>query len=147
MAKQSSLELFKKMLSNRDSIRKGLQKERLHLTKRLSEVMAALAQMGDEVPKRGRKTPTKAKRGGKRKRGASGKNAGKNLAEAVSAIVNAKGGKADATEIKAELAKAGDRRAFNPSQLVNQGILKKVGTAPRKVGQKGAPSGVYSVVG
>ncbi|MFO0827360.1 MAG: hypothetical protein U0572_04350 [Phycisphaerales bacterium] len=89
--------------------------------------------------------------GGKRKRvrrvasNNPGKHNGLSVAAAVRKIIEAKGGKASASEIKKAFDAAGDKRNLNFTLLVRAGSVKRTGSDKKKSGEKGRAGGIYAI--
>lgn len=95
--------------------------------------------------KRGGKAGRWSKRAARRGTHAAGKHAGLSVADAVRKVIEAKGGKVSAGEIKKAFGAAGDKRNLNFTLLTQNGAIKRTGFEPKRPGQKGRAAGIYAV--
>jgi len=137
------------LLEVRRALDQRLEKERSSLSLTLKSIDGALA-----TPPGGRAAVARMLLGGLRMPGSRkarsgtkppGRNEGLSVADAVRKAITAKGGKASAGEIKEAFARAGDKRVLNFTILVNTGVLKRAGDAPRIKGRRGRAGCMYTI--
>jgi len=135
------------LLEVRRALDEHLERHRDRLSERLRFIDGAL-----RVPPGGKASVARNLMGGLRKPGARkarsgtkppGRHEGLSVADAVRKVISAKGGKASAGDIKEAFAKAGDKRVLNFTILVNAGVLRRAGDAPRIKGKKGRAGSLY----
>lgn len=137
------------LLEVRRALDQRLEKQRSTLALTIKSIDGALA-----IPPGGRPSVARALLGGMRTPGTRkarsgtkppGRHEGLSVADSVRKVINSKGGKASAGEIKEAFARAGDKRVLNFTILVNTGILKRAGDAPRIKGRRGRAGCMYTV--
>ncbi len=126
------------------SVRRSIQKQ----LEALDGAMASSSASSSPAPaRRGRPvgSTNRKRRVGRPSAGSAGKHAGMTVAEAVRKVVGKGGGKMSTSQIKKAFDDAGDTRILNFTILVSGGVLKKVGTEPKKDGKKGRAGGIYAL--
>lgn len=137
------------LLEIRRALDQRLEKQRSSLAATMRTIDGALA-----IPPGGKASVARALLGGLRTPGSRkarsgtkppGRHEGLSVADSVRKVIGSKGGKASAGEIKEAFARAGDKRVLNFTILVNTGILKRAGDAPRIKGRRGRAGCMYTV--
>src|SRR5262245_9151932 len=143
---RSDLDL-RTLLRLRTALDQRLVAKRRDLEQQLQEMQALGTGAAPTGKRRGRPPGSGAKSsgGGGRRRArkstnSAGKHSGISVADAVRKVIEAKGGKLPASEIKKAFDAAGDRRNLNFTLLVRSGALKRNGFEARK--GKGRAGGI-----
>jgi hypothetical protein len=127
------------------AVRRSIQKQ----LEALDGAMTSASSAGSSPApaRRGRPVGSKnrKRRVGRPSAAGAGKHSGMTVAEAVRKVVSKGGGKMSTSQIKKAFDDAGDARILNFTILVSGGVLKKVGTEPKKDGKKGRAGGIYAL--